>query len=273
MSKAELRSIGSAERISMGRRMRFFVSRAIISHIKSKWTIAILVISYALLFVPRLFMTLAMATPFDASFYATYFSEGDLFILLLAAVVGSGVIANDMKDGSLVLLFTTSFGRVRYVVGRVFTVFFLTGLLTLLPPIMLLIVALLASAPPVSAFMEGGWVIGGIIGFSLLLTGFYVLVVSALSSAFADRRYAGAALFFIVLVSDIGRSILSSITSSHYVHLVSVFDNINMVASYFFRSPPPFPVEQGYSALVLLGAMAASSYVLYTTLIKREVLP
>lgn len=271
MSKAELRSIGYDERTSMGRRMRFFVSRAIISHIKSKWTIAILVISYALLFVPRLFMTLAMATPFDASFYATYFSESDLFILLLVAVVGSGVIANDMKDGSLVLLFTTSFGRMRYVIGRVATVFLLTGLLTVLPPLMLLIVALLASAPSMSVFVEGGWVIGGVIGFSLMITGFYVLVVSALSSAFADRRYAGAALFFIVLVSDIVRLILSSITSSSYVHLVSVFDNISMVASYFFRSPPPFPVEQGYSALVLLGAMAASSYVLYTTLIKREV--
>ncbi len=250
----------SGTRTGYGTRMRFFVREGVFSTLRSKWALAIVLITYGLVVVPRVFEALVIQTAFNPQYYVSLFLDAQILFLLFAAVAGAGIIADDLKDGSIVLHVTRRLGAGGYLFGRIATLVVSLSVLTLLPFVALMAIAMLSTSG--AGIGDGGRVIGAGLVSGVTLAIFFTLVVAALSAILRDSRYAGAGIFFFVLFSDIAASIMESLSSDAYARLISVGDNLQMVISWLFGITPPYAYSAGYSAAILGGIMAICSFLL-----------
>ncbi len=258
----------SGTRTGYGTRMRFFVREGVFSTLRSKWALAIVLITYGLVVVPRVFEALMLQTAFDPNYYVPLFLDAQILILLFAAVAGAGIIADDLKDGSIVLHVTRRLGARGYLFGRLATLVVSLSVLTLLPFVLLMIIAVLSTSG--TGIEDGGRVIVAGLAAGSLLSVFFTVVVAALSAMLRDSRYAGAGVFFFVLFSDIAASIMESLSSDVHARLISVGDNLQMTISWLFGISPPHAYSAGYSAAILGGIMALCSFLLVREMLVKE---
>ncbi|MHC1608990.1 MAG: ABC-2 transporter permease [Candidatus Methanofastidiosia archaeon] len=259
------------DKTGSGDRMKFFIKAGFKRTMRSKWTIAILLISYALLVMPRLFEALALPDAFVPLFYFSFFKDIQMFLLLLVAVVGAGIISDDMKDFSIVLYFTKGIGRKGYVIGRVVTIMLALSMLTIVAFVAIFAVALISVEISFSTLQHGAWVFAAGMAMGLFLAVFMTLLVSALSTLLRDRKYTGACIFFLVIFSELAASILESLSTNQYIRLISIWDNIDVVGTYFFRLGSMHSFPQWYSGGVLFFIMSICAFILYYSLVRREV--
>jgi ABC-type transport system involved in multi-copper enzyme maturation permease subunit len=156
------------------------------------------------------------------------------FALLLAAVVGSRMIATDLQEKSYNLYFARPLSKRDYLVGKFGTVGALLGIITIIPTLLAYILLMLLSPISSTYVVDHLWVWGAIIGYGLVV----IITLSTLSLAFSSltnrRFYAAAALVVIYLVTSIVGQIATQAFNSEYGQLAGIADNMNIVGSEAF---------------------------------------
>lgn len=135
--------------------------------------------------------------PEDFADYANYYGFIILAIVLFAALVAPEVLVSDRRNGMLALYLSTPLSRVTYLLAKTLAVAATLGLVTLGPPLLLLVGYTVEGAGPDGV---GGWLLT--LG-RILLAGFAVsaalAAVSMAASSLTDRR-AFAAIGIVLLV-------------------------------------------------------------------------
>lgn len=271
MSKFMARySTWNGARTSRGKRLMVFLSNGFKKTLRSKWTILALAITYGLILMPRIFMVMMPGQRFNPDFYFSLFDEMGLFMILYSAVVGSGIIANDWKDNSIVLYFTKGLSKIGYVVGKLLILMASLALITILPLLILYSLGLISSNLTFDLLKDNIWVLAAGLSMGLFQTIFLTFLIAGLSSLLNDRRYTGVALFSSFILSRLASDILYGLNGNDMVRLASIQDNFTMVGTYLFRLDGIYSFSRYYSFFVLLAITIVMAFIVYYKVFIKE---
>ncbi len=126
------------------------------------------------------------------------FAVSQLFLFILALLLGAGSIANDNRANALLVYLSKPCSKLDYVIGKWLGIFIPITLVTLTPTLLFYIYGLL-SYRSYGFFSQDPWLIFQLLGMSLVPGIFHASVSLGISSMFQQGRLAGAtysALYF-----------------------------------------------------------------------------
>ena len=210
---------------------------------------------------------LAAAIEVDAGFFMSFIKYQTFLFLMVIALTGAGLIANDRKFRALPLYFARPVNFLDYVAGKFFIVVFYGSLVTVVPALVLYILQLLLTGEA-GFFAAHYWVPLSIIGMGslmLVVLGGLMLTVSACARGV---RSAIVALFALIYIPDLLTRILSLFRD---VSFISIRKNIEQVAAVMFDAGNPHPYSAWVGAAVLAAIVFACVGILRSRIQPTEV--
>lgn len=188
---------------------------------------------------------------FEACLYPQF-----IFMYLMAAYAGAGLIANDMRTGGLLLYLSRPLTLGDYIFGKFSILFASLSMVTLVPNLVLFFGAR-SLAPDVLGDLSHLLLIPKIIGFSLVLILPVIGVVLVMSALARNPRFAGLGFFFVFVGSTIAHQIAWRATRSSYAGLISISAAQKRVGEAIFGVKPgritaDLPPEAAFVALALM---------------------
>ncbi len=201
----------------------------------------------------------------NASFFEAFLGQQMFFTFAIAIYAGAGLIANDLKVNALQIYLSKPITRQDYFLGKLGVLVFFLALPTIVPALLLLLLAVLFRADA-HYFAQNVWLAGPIIGYSMLIIFVYGLIVLALSSLTKSSRFAGINFAAVFFFTQILQAILSVIFRTSKLAWISVRDDLSQLGAYMFRGVPQFQSPVWVSIVVLLFLMVGSAW-----LVRRRV--
>jgi hypothetical protein len=170
-----------------------------------------------------------------------------IFTMLLAAVVCSDIIADDMADSSFVLYFSRPVRTIDYFVGKFTGAALVMGLFCVLPP---MVYALVMLGTQTGSDYGGGLVILGKTILAGVFTAVFFLPFGLLVSSLTERKaYAGVGIFMSFFVL----TIISGIFSNGNIEwlLVDPFHMVNFTFTLLFGGGLPSGVHAPHLAVAI----------------------
>ena len=193
-------------------------------------------------------------------FFYTPASNGAtaFFITLMAAVVGSGLIADDVNTMALTLYLSRPVSVVDYLTAKAAILATLTALIAILPLVMTPLLAALLGLFPWDIALEA---VGIGIMLGALFTAFFTSLSLFLSSLTRRRAYAAAALFAIVfgLIGTESALASSGALSTPAILYLSPWEDYLAVARAAFGISGG-PIEWFVSLAILLGITCLAAF-------------
>ncbi len=198
----------------------------------------------------------------DPKFFEDFLTQQMFFTFLIAIYAGAGLIANDLKVNALQIYLSKPITRQDYIIGKLGVLVFFLSLPTLVPGLLLFLLAILFQND-LTFFQQNYWVVASIAAYSLIIILSYALVMLAISSLSKSSRFAGVIFAAVFFFSQILYGVLRGILRTTSVAWVSFGNNISLVGDYLFRRAPEFQSPVALSMLVLLCLMAGSAWLVY----------
>jgi len=226
-------------------------------------TVAVAVLS--VIFAPFLLQ----GQPLDVSFFYFPASSGAIlfFVTLMAAVIGGGLIADDVASMALTLYLSRPITAADYLAAKAGILGGLVAMVSVLP----------LSITPIAAGLLGlfSWTIALpalaiSISLGLLLTAFYVSVALLLSSLTRRRGFAAAGMFALTFGLMIPATLLAGAIGNPSILYLSPWNDYLAVAGVAFGVANR-PIDWLPALAILLGATAVASLVTYLRLRSMEV--
>jgi ABC-2 type transport system permease protein len=198
--------------------------------------------------------------PVDGRLFGQFLGIQTLFTLLLSIFGGAGLIANDLRTGAILVYLSRPLTRRDYVLGKLGVLMALNLSVTLVPALLLYLIAL-ALAPQQFATWSLGWIGPAVVAHSFVLSLVMSLVALAVSSLSRSARVAGLAFFGLVFGLEIVRGILRALTGRPESALLSVQADLQSLGNALFGiTDRAFQLAWPYPAAVLaavsLGCLA-----------------
>ncbi len=246
-----------------GRRWWVIARAGIVSRLRERLFLGLLLFAWAP-FLVRAVQIYVAANFSQAGFLAAtsetfreFLDQQSIFVFIVTAYVGSGLIANDRRANALQIYLSKPLTRLEYITGKLVTLLVFLIAVTFLPTILLLLLQMMFAGS--AAFIRANlFLIPAITLFSLiqvLLSAFTMLALSSLSRSrrFVAMMYAGI-IFFTAAMYEA----LRAITGSRAWAWISPEDTLDVIANAIFRVPdlPPMPVP---AALLTVSALIAAS--------------
>lgn len=257
--------------LSTSKRVCALIKKEVFLALKSKWVIALIVLTYFFGVVTRLITIVFTPVKFEADFFQSFFDDSQLWFILMAAVVGSGIIADDLKNNSIVL-YLSRLSRSAYIGGKFGVVAAVLSMVVLLPGILLFFMALLSSSESLAHILDHLWILGAIVATGLLVILLMGSISLALSSITSDKRYAGAGIFMVFLLSNIVAGVMEDIMGYERFAMISLWNNIKVVSMYLFRMENSFYDFPWYESLLIIAAViTCAAGIIYVKIFRKEV--
>lgn len=198
------------------------------------------------------------------SAFSTYYFTSDflLFLIVLVLAYGAGgLIADDLRHGSLQLYFARPLGRTDYVAGKMAVVAFFVLLYTALPGLVLIAFKLIF-AGSFKFFLQYPWLPLSVLGYAALLTVFFAFYIMLMSAVSKNNRYVFVLVFGVYYFSAVLYGILRGVFHTPYMALFSIPANLKQAGAALFGQKPPLPVPAVWSFAVLIALCLLSAAVL-----------
>jgi ABC-2 type transport system permease protein len=193
----------------------------------------------------------------DAKFFEDFLTQQLFFTFIIAIYAGSGLVANDLKANALQIYLSKPITRQDYVIGKLGVISFFLSLTTVIPALLLLLLAFLfqSSAGWIAA---NAWLAGPIVLYSAVIVLTHAFLVLCLSSLTRSSRFAGVNLAAVFFLTQIVAGILKQILRTGALSWISLRENIIQAGALSFgRTPdqgaPPW-VAMGVLVLVVAGS-------------------
>ncbi|MEO5762056.1 MAG: ABC transporter permease subunit [Vicinamibacteria bacterium] len=194
--------------------------------------------------------------PIDDKLFFDFLGMQVPWLLLMSAMAGAGLIANDMRTGGLLLYLSRPLTLRDYIVGKASILFASLSMVTWVPGLFLFFGAR-SLAPDALGDFEHFLLVPKIIAFSLVLilpTIGLVLVMSALAR---NPRFAGLGFFFVFVGTSIAQGIAWRATRSPYAGLASIQASMRRVGETIFQVKPArmtaeLPAEWAFVVLLIM---------------------
>ncbi|MBZ5496042.1 MAG: ABC transporter permease [Acidobacteriia bacterium] len=206
----------------------------------------------------------------DAAFFEGFLRWQLFPTFLITIYAGAGLIANDLKANALQIYLSKAITRRDYLIGKLGVAVFFAGLPTLIPALLLFLLAA-AFHSSLEFLQQYSWVVLPIIGYSLIIIFVNALVMLALSSLNRSSRFAGIFAAAVVFFSMILESVLSALLRTGAVAWVSVKNDVVQIGDVLFGSPLSYPVSPWVCGLVLAFLMAGSTWIIHSRVRAVEV--
>ena len=183
--------------------------------------------------------------------FGEFLNQQFLFTLLLTIFGGAGLVANDLRTGAIVMYLARPLTRRDYVLGKLGVTLLLNLAVTLVPALVLYLVAL-ALAPEMFQHWNLAWIAPAIVMHAVVMSLSLSLLGLAASALTRRATAAGIGLFAFVAGLDLVRQVLRHGFDRPEATLLSVQDNLrNLGRALFGLSDSSDPVSWVASALVV----------------------
>ncbi len=205
----------------------------------------------------------------DLSFFFIPASNNAIlfFVTLMASVVGSGLIADDLNSMALTLYLSRPITQADYLVAKAGILAPLVAMVAVLPLVLTPFVTALLGYFPWDIALEA-------MGLSLLIgvlfTAFYTSVSLFLSSLTRRRSYAAAGVFAVTFGLTIPAEILAGATNTPSLLYLSPWEDFLQVARAAFGATGGV-IDWPGALAILLGATVVASLVTYLRMKAVEV--
>jgi len=189
------------------------------------------------------------------------------FVPLMSAVVGSGLIADDLHSMALTLYFSRPITHADYVLAKAAILGPLISLVSVLPLVITPIVAALLGFFPWDVALAA---IGLSIPAGVLFGGVYTAATLFLSSLTTRRAYAGAGVFAMTFGLLFPAQILANATGNSVFLYASAWEDYLAVARALFGAPQT-TIDWPPALAILLGATTLAALATYARMRTREV--
>jgi ABC-type transport system involved in multi-copper enzyme maturation permease subunit len=258
------------ERTAMN--LRFYViARSILRHkIRSTGVLVLLILGF--LFAHTLQLIMIMVNPsgherLEPSEMSFYLGGGmfAVFAMLLAAVVTSDLISEDLASSSFVLYFSRALKVRDYLVGKAAGALMVMSLLCLIPTFIVSFVSMATQTGSDYAYSFGvlvKTVLGG-----ALLTVFFVPFGLMISCFTKRKSYAAVGTFMSFFVLAIVAGVFSQFSDAWVV--VSPIDSLSILFKWFLEGELPSFVNGGALVTIVAALIIVPSAVVYYRLTRQ----
>jgi ABC-2 type transport system permease protein len=172
--------------------------------------------------------------PVDGRLFGEFLAQQSVFTLFLTVFGGAGLIANDLRTGAILVYLSRPLTRRDYVLGKLGTLLALNLSVTLVPGLLLYLVAL-SLAPAQFLKADLAWIGPAIVLQSLMVSVVTSLVALAVSSLSRSARVAGLGFFGLLMGLELARGILRAVYDRRpETLLVSLRANMQAVGNALF---------------------------------------
>lgn len=198
--------------------------------------------------------------PVDGRLFGVFLAQQSVFTLFLTVFGGAGLIANDLRTGAILVYLSRPLTRRDYVVGKLGVLMALNLSVTLLPGLLLYVVAV-SLAPDQFLQWPLAWIGPAVIAQSLVVSIVTSLVALAVSSLSRSARVAGLAFFGLLVGLELVRGVLRAVYDRPESLLVSLQASMQAVGNAMFGIRDrafdiPWAQPALMLALVCLGCLA-----------------
>ncbi len=206
----------------------------------------------------------------NGRFFEDFLTQQTFFTFIIAIYAGAGLVANDLKANALQIYLAKPITRGDYVIGKLGVLVFFLSLPTLVPAVLLYLLAILFQVN-LGYFRENLWVSASVIGYGFAIVFTNGLVMLALSSLSKSSRFAGISFAAVFFFGQIIYGILSTLLRTTAVAWVSLGNNLSQVGDLLFMHPGRYQCPTWISALILAAVMAGSAWVVHSRVRAVEV--
>jgi len=206
----------------------------------------------------------------DLTFFAVPASNGFVlfFVSLMAAVIGAGLIADDMQSMAFTLYMSRPITQTDYLLAKAAILAPLVAMVTIVPLLLTALVAALLGRVSWTIAVEAmgiSLVIGG------LLTAFYTAVTLFLSSLTRRKGIAAAGVFAVNFGLTVPAGVLAERIGNASLLYLSPWDDYVAVANVAFGATPS-AIDWPAALAVLLGVTVLAAFVTYIRMRAVEVI-
>ena len=193
-----------------------------------------------------------------------------VFGLLVVGWYGSGLIAEDARLGANLLIFSRPITRSHYILGKLLAVAGFGSLATVLPTLVICVMAGFAS--PEWAFLKEEWLsILTAVVYSLFLVASLSLFILAISSLCKRKSYALNASIGLILLTGAVGGVLEELLGDERFELLAVMTNFDRLANWMILGEAARGPGILASTMVIFALWVASLFILAHRVRKLEV--
>ncbi len=250
--------------------LRFYViARSILRHkIRSTGVLVLLILGF--LFAHTLYLVMIILSPherLEPSDMSSYLGGGmfAVFAMLMAAVVTSDLVSEDLASSSFVLYFSRAL-RVRdYLVGKAVGALMVMSLLCLIPTFIVAFVSVVTQTGSDYAYSLG--VLGKTVLGGALLTVFFVPFGLMISCFTKRKSYAAVGTFMSFFGLAIVAGVFNQFSDAWVV--VSPIDSLSILFRWFLEGELPSFVNGGALVAIIAALMIVPAVVVYYRLTRQ----
>jgi len=252
--------------------LRFYVvARNVLMHkLRSKGVIVILVLGFLLVHAISLIMIVLLSHErLEGDDMNSYLGGGMFatFAMLLAAVVTSDLVSEDLSNNSFVLYFSRALRIRDYLAGKAGGALAVMSFLCLFPPIALAVVSMATQTGDDYLYSAG--VLGKTALVGLLVTVFFVPFGLMMSSLTKRKSYAAIGTFMSFFVLTLVAEIFSEFAEEW--RMISPLESLSFLFDWIYEGSLPYFVDGGALTLILTSFVIAPAVVVYIRIQRQEV--
>jgi ABC-2 type transport system permease protein len=204
----------------------------------------------------------------DERTFFDYLSIQGPLVFLVTLYAGSGMVCNDFRDNLIEIYFSKPLTRLDYITGKIATLVLIGAMLTAIPDIFLVVLHNLL-APGMETLRDTWWIPFSILGYSAGLVLTCSLGILASSALFSSQRYAGIAVFMVLLGDSALGSALPGLVHNPNFAVLSLPMALNRVGESLFALPrKSFELHWGWSVLVI-ALVCVVAYWIFASRVRR----
>ena len=188
-------------------------------------------------------------------------------LLVLLAVVGAGLIANDRRYKALALYFSKPVSVADYIMGKFSVVLVYFGLVTVVPALLLYLLQIVITVEP-GFFAAYYWVPLSIIAQAIAAIIVLGSLLLAVSSCAKGTRSAIVAFFALLLIPAFIAELMFRV---HDIGWISVTRNLRQISAFLYGESAPYRYPAWAAALAWIAVTGASLLVLRLRIKPTEV--
>ena len=171
--------------------------------------------------------------PVDGRLFGEFLVQQTVFAMFVTIFGGAGLIANDLRTGAILVYLSRPLTRRDYVVGKLGVLLALNLAVTMLPAVLLYLIAL-ALAPDQFWTWGLAWIGPAVVLYSLVVSLAMSLIALAVSSLSRSARVAGLGFFGLVFGLEVVRSVLRALYHRPETALISFQASLQSLAVTLF---------------------------------------
>jgi ABC-type transport system involved in multi-copper enzyme maturation permease subunit len=249
----------------------YVIARSVFRH-KTRSISVIILLILGFLFVHTLSLILIIISPHESlegSDMSSYLGSGTfaIFAILLAAVVTSDLISEDLASNSFVLYFSRSLKIRDYLVGKAAGALLVMGLFCALPPVIVAFISLVTQTG--NDYWHSLVVVGETALVGGLVTLFFVPFGLMISSFTRRKSYAAVGTFMSFFVLTIVSTVFLEFDRGWQV--ISPIDSLSILFKWLFEGEIPNYINEGALLAIVASLIIVPAAVVYYRLTRQVV--